>query len=450
MGRLFGTDGVRGVANIPPMTAEMTLKIGRAIAYVCKLHKKQRHRIIIGKDTRLSCYMFENALTAGICSMGVDVLLVGPMPTPGIAFITRSMRADAGVVISASHNPYQDNGIKIFCRAGFKLPDVEENEIERLVTSGEIEDIRPASREIGKAKRIDDAMGRYIVFCKDTFPDDLTLEGTRIIVDCANGATYKVAPIVLSELGADVTALHCEPNGLNINENCGALYTEGLSARVRADKADIGLAFDGDGDRLIAVDENGQTITGDHVVAICSKFYKETGLLDNSLVITTVMSNFGLGVALGKMGINTCVADVGDRYVLEMMKEKGSKLGGESSGHVIFLNHHTTGDGIVTALQLLAAMKARGQKLSELAKVMTALPQKTVNIEVSSKPPLEEIAGLQDAMRVAEAELAGEGRLLVRYSGTQSLCRIMVEGPSKEIIDRLCASLAAIVSDRIG
>jgi phosphoglucosamine mutase len=360
------------------------------------------------------------------------------------------MRADAGVVISASHNPYQDNGIKIFCRDGFKLPDVEENEIERLVTSGEIDDIRPAAMEIGKAKRIDDAMGRYIVFCKDTFPDELSLEGTKIVVDCANGATYKVAPIVLSELGAEVTALHCEPNGTNINENCGALYTDDLSARVRAMKADIGLAFDGDGDRLIAVDENGKTITGDHVLAICSKFYKEMGFLDNNLVVTTVMSNFGLGVVLRKMGIDTSVADVGDRYVLEMMKEKGAKLGGEASGHVIFLNHHTTGDGIVTALQLLAAMKARGQTLSELAKIMTSLPQKTLNIEVSSKPPLEEIAGLQVAIREAEAELSGQGRLLVRYSGTQSLCRVMVEGPSQSVIDRICASLAVIVSDQIG
>ncbi|MDD3605214.1 MAG: phosphoglucosamine mutase, partial [Kiritimatiellae bacterium] len=281
MERMFGTDGVRGVANVHPMTAEMALQIGRATAYVCKKHKGRRHTIVIGKDTRISCYMLESALTAGICSMGVDVLLVGPMSTPGIAFITRSMRADAGLVISASHNPYQDNGIKIFSRDGFKLPDAEEDEIERLITTDHIKDIRPTAGEIGKAKRIDDAMGRYIVFCKNTFPESMTLEGMKIAMDCANGATYKAAPTIFSELGAEVTAIHCEPNGLNINDRCGSQHTQDLSARVREIKADIGIAFDGGGDRFIAVDETGEEITGDHIMAICGKMYKELGLLKN-------------------------------------------------------------------------------------------------------------------------------------------------------------------------
>jgi phosphoglucosamine mutase len=392
MARIFGTDGVRGIANVHPITAEMALEIGRAAAYVCKKHKKQRHNIAIGKDTRISGYMLESALTAGICSMGVDVLLVGPMSTPGIAFITRSMRADAGMVISASHNPYQDNGIKIFSRDGLKLPDAEEDEIEDLIASGRIKDIRPTADEIGKAHRIDDANGRYIVFCKNTFPEDQSLEGMKIALDCANGATYKVAPTIFSELGAAVSTIHCDPNGTNINDHCGSQHPEDLAAKIREIGADVGLAFDGDGDRLIAVDEKGEPMTGDHVMAICGKMYKELGLLKNSMVVATVMSNFGFFAALKKLGIKEGVSKVGDRHVLEMMQEKGSILGGEESGHVIFLNHHTTGDGIIAALQLLWAMRRYGRPLSELAKVMTPSPQKIINVNVKSKPPLNEIA----------------------------------------------------------
>jgi phosphoglucosamine mutase len=450
MGRMFGTDGVRGVANVHPMTAEMALEIGRATAYVCKKHPTRRHTIAIGKDTRISGYMLESALTAGICSMGVDVLLVGPLPTPGIAFITRSMRADAGMVLSASHNPYQDNGIKIFSRDGFKLPDAEEDEIEDLITSGRIRDIRPTADEIGKARRIDDAGGRYIVFCKNTFPEDQTLEGMKIVLDCANGATYKIAPTVFSELGASVTTIHSEPNGTNINERCGSQFTEDLSARTVAIGADVGLAFDGDGDRLIAVDETGQRISGDQLLAICARMYQELGLLNNNLVIATVMSNFGFFRAMRTLGIQDGVSNVGDRYVLEMMQQKGAILGGEESGHVIFLNHHTTGDGIIAALQLLWAMRRAGRPLSQLATVMVPSPQKIINVNVKAKPPLSEIPELQEAVKTAEAELGDKGRVLIRYSGTQPMCRVMVEGPTEQLTERLTRTLVQVVRQHIG
>ena len=450
MSRLFGTDGVRGVANVAPMTAEMALEIGRATAYVCKRHKTRRHQILIGKDTRVSGYMLENALTAGICSMGVDVLLVGPMPTPGIAFLTRSMRVDAGMVISASHNPYQDNGIKIFSRDGYKLPDAEEDEIEDLITSGRIRDIRPTANEIGKAKRIDDAMGRYIVFCKNTFPEDLSLEGMKIALDCANGATYKVAPDVFSELGAEVTSIHCEPDGVNINDRCGSQHTDDLADCVREVQADVGLAFDGDGDRLIPVDEHGQEITGDHVMVICGKMYKERGWLAKNLIIPTVMSNFGFMVALKELGIQHAAAKVGDRYVLELKLEKGAVMGGEASGHVIFLKHHTTGDGILTALQLLAAMRMYGKPLSELATLMKMAPQRIINVDVKNKPPLDKIPEMQAAIKAAERELGDKGRVLIRYSGTQSMCRVMVEGPTDEMTGRLAQTLADMVRKCIG
>ena len=450
MGRLFGTDGVRGVANVAPITAEMALEMGRAMAYVCKRHTKTRHRIVIGKDTRVSGYMLESALTAGICSMGVDVLLVGPMPTPGIAFITRSMRADAGLVISASHNPYQDNGIKIFSRHGFKLPDAEEDEIEEMIASGRIRDIRPTADDIGKAKRIDDAIGRYIVFCKNTFPEELSLEGMKIVLDCANGATYKVAPIIFSELGADVTSLHCEPDGLNINHHCGSQHTESLRAKVLEIGADIGLAFDGDGDRLIVVDEKGEELTGDHVMVICAKHYRIRGRLKNNLIVSTVMSNFGFGLALKAMGISYLASQVGDRYVLEMMQAKDAVIGGEASGHTIFLDHHTTGDGIVTALQLLAALRAAGESLSVAARLMRLSPQNMINLEVARKPPLEELPELQAAVAEAEAELGDKGRVLIRYSGTQSMCRVMVEGPTEEMTLRLTQALAETVRKCIG
>lgn len=450
MTRLFGTDGVRGVANETPITAEMVLEIGRATAYVCRQTENRRHTILIGKDTRLSGYMLENALTAGICSMGVDVLLVGPLPTPGIAFLTRSMRADAGIVISASHNPYQDNGIKIFSRNGFKLPDAEEDRIERLITSGEIRHIRPTAEHIGKAKRIDDAIGRYIVFCKNTFPEDIRIEGMKIVVDCANGATYRVAPTIFWELGAEVIAIGCEPNGTNINAGCGSEHTEGLARKVLEHRADLGLAFDGDGDRLIAVDEKGRTINGDQILAICAKMYDERGTLANRTVVSTVMSNYGFLQTLKKWGFRHVAAKVGDRYVLESMQRCGAILGGEPSGHMIFLNHHTTGDGIITALQLVSALKYYNRPLSELANCVELYPQQIVNVPVAAKPPLETRASVQMAIRNAEAKLGERGRVLVRYSGTQALCRVMVEGPDAEEINALAQEITQAIQADIG
>lgn len=449
MARLFGTDGVRGVANVAPMTAEMVLEIGRATAYVCKQHSERRHTIVIGKDTRISGYMMESALVAGICSMGVDVMLLGPLPTPGVAFVTRSMRADAGIMLSASHNPYQDNGIKIFSKHGFKLPDEEEDAIEDLITSGRMKDIRPTAEEVGKARRIDDVHGRYIVFCKNTFPDRLSLDGMKIVLDCANGATYRVAPVIFRELGAEVICIHDQPDGLNINLNCGSQHTEDLRRTVLESKADLGLAFDGDGDRMIAVDEKGHELSGDHILLICARMLKERGQLKNNLVVTTVMANFGLHVALRRMGIQAGVAAVGDRYVLEMMKEKSASIGGESSGHMIFLDHHTTGDGIVSALQLLAAMKEAGQTLSQLGGLMSLTPQRMINVDVKHKPDLATIPEVQKAITAAEAELQDQGRVLIRYSGTQSMCRVMVEGPTVEMTERLTKSLAGVVTQAL-
>jgi phosphoglucosamine mutase len=447
---MFGTDGIRGVANIPPMTAEIALEIGRATAYVCKKSSIKRPAIVIGRDTRISGCMLESALAAGICSMGVDALLAGVLPTPGIAFITRDMKADAGMVLSASHNPYQDNGIKIFSRHGFKLPDAEEDEIESLVTSGRIKDIRPTADQIGEARAIGDAANRYVVFCKNTFPEPQTLQGMKIVLDCANGATYRVAPAVFSELGASVDAIHCEPSGTNINECCGSEFPEYMSARTVELGAAAGLAFDGDGDRLIAVDEKGKRLSGDHILAICGKMYKELGLLNNQLVIATVMSNFGFFSAMKKLDIHAGVSNVGDRYVLEMMQKQGAVLGGEESGHVIFLNHHTTGDGIIAALQLLYAMRRSGRPLSELAEVLTPSPQKIVNVDVKVKTPLEEMPELQKAIKAAEAELGDRGRILIRYSGTQPMCRVMVEGPTEQLTERLARTLADVVNRCVG
>ena len=449
MNQLFGTDGVRGMANISPMTAEMALAIGRAAAYVCKRHEK-RHRIVIGKDTRLSGYMLENALTAGICSMGVDVLLVGPMPTPGIAFITHSMRADAGIVISASHNPYHDNGIKIFSPEGYKLSNELEKEIETLISSEKIDDIRPTADAIGKAYRIDDAIGRYIEFCKNTFPDDLTLDGLKIVIDCANGATYKVAPIIFSELGANVLVIHNKPDGMNINVNCGSQFTGDLSKKVRETGADGGLAFDGDGDRIIATDEKGNELNGDCIIVICAQFMKERGLLANDLVVITPMTNLGTRQALDNLNIKHEEADVGDRNVLRLMKKNGAVLGGEQSGHIIVLDRHTTGDGIVSALLFLAILKQSGRKLSDLASIVKTSPQKLINVHVKNKPPLNSIQPLQDAIQEVESDLGTKGRVLIRYSGTQPICRVMVEGPTEELTTKLAESLAQTVKDTIG
>jgi len=448
MGELFGTDGVRGVANEYPMTAEMALNIGRATAY---LFKRKGHipRIIIGKDTRISGYMLENALVSGICSMGVNALLVGPLPTPGIAFTTNSMRADAGIVISASHNPFQDNGIKIFSHEGLKLPDEKELEIEKLIFSNKMHTLHPSHSELGKASRIDDARGRYIVFLKNTFPKDYTLEGTKVVLDCAHGATYRVAPDTFFELGADVISLFDEPNGENINANCGSQHPETLAEEVIKAKADAGFAFDGDGDRCIAVDEKGTVLTGDQIMAICAKEMKKEGTLNNNLVVCTVMSNIGFGVALKELGIEQETTKVGDRYVLEEMQAKGSIIGGEESGHIIFLDHHTTGDGIITALQVLAAMKKAKKPLSELAHVMKVFPQKLTNIDVNSKPELSTIPEINQVIKGVEEQLGDKGRVLVRYSGTQNMCRVMVEGPTNEETEKYCRQIVAVIRKKL-
>lgn len=448
--KLFGTDGVRGVANIEPMTTEMAMQLGRAAAYVFKKDKNRRHRVVIGKDTRLSGYMIENALVAGICSMGVDVLLVGPLPTPGIAFITSSMRADAGVVISASHNPYQDNGIKFFSGDGFKLPDEVELEIEDLILNNRLDDLRPVADDVGKAYRIDDAIGRYIVYLKNTFPRDLDLQGLRIVLDCAHGAGYKVAPAVMEELGAEIITLGVKPNGVNINEGCGSLHPEVMAEKVREYRADLGIALDGDADRVIFVDEIGSEVDGDHIMAICATKMLKEGTLNKKTVVATVMSNMGLDIAMQQAGGKVVRTDVGDRYVVEEMRKEGYNLGGEQSGHMIFLDHITTGDGILSALQVLAILQRSGKPLSELAKVMTSLPQVLVNVRVRKRADLADIAPIKKAIDEVEAELAGKGRVLVRYSGTEPLLRVMIEGQDQSRITELADTVAGVVKEHIG
>lgn len=449
MGRLFGTDGIRGVANVHPMTSEMALKVGRAVAY---LTRREGHtpRILIGKDTRVSGYMLESALVSGICSMGADALQVGPMTTPGVAFLTVSMRADAGIVISASHNPYRDNGIKIFSRDGFKLPDAREEEIEDIILSGDTGAFHAGPDAVGKAYRIDDARGRYIVYLKRSFPEDYTLEGMKIVLDCANGATYRIAPEVFFELGAQVIPLFHEPDGRNINLGCGSQHPENLAYEVVRNGADAGFAFDGDGDRVIAVDEKGDVLTGDHILALSALSMKRQGTLKNNLLVTTVMANLGLKVAMKENGIDMSFTQVGDRYVLEEMLRRGSVIGGEQSGHIIYLNHHTSGDGIISALQVLRAMKTQDRKLSELARVMKVFPQKLINIDVKSKPDLDTIPEVKALIEEVEAVLGERGRVLVRYSGTQKMCRVMVEGPTEQETELYCTRIARAIEEKIG
>ncbi len=447
--RLFGTDGVRGVANTEPMSSETALRLGRAVAHVFR-RSPRRHKILIGKDTRVSGYMLETAMASGICSMGVDVLLVGPMPTPGIAFLTRSLRADAGVVISASHNPFQDNGIKFFAQDGFKLPDEVEAEIEALVFAETIDHLRPTAGEIGKAFRIDDANGRYNVFVKNCFPRHLTLDGMKIVVDAANGAGYRVAPEVLEELGARVTTLACEPDGENINRDCGATHPEHLQAKVRELGADVGVALDGDADRCLLVDENGALVDGDQVLGIAARELQRAGGLANDTVVATVMSNLGLEVALRELGIALKRTPVGDRYVVEEMVRGGFNLGGEQSGHVLFLDHTTTGDGLITALAILGVMRARNQPLSTLARVMQKFPQVLINIPVREKRDLDEIESVRTAVQRCEQALGGRGRVYIRYSGTEALARVMVEGQELAQVERHANDIADAVRAALG
>ncbi len=449
MKKLFGTDGVRGVANQDPMTSEMAMRIGRAAAHVFR-DSSRRHRIVIGKDTRLSGYMIESALTSGLCSMGIDVLLVGPVPTPGIAFLTRSLRADAGVVISASHNPYEDNGIKFFGRDGFKLPDELEKKMEDLIFSGAVDAVRPTASEIGKATRIDDAIGRYNEFVKSSAPRGLDLAGLRIVVDSANGAAYRIGPRILIELGADVISLYDQPNGMNINQGCGSLHPEMISRAVVANKAHIGIAFDGDADRLILCDENGSVVDGDHVMAICALQLMKHGKLKHNTLVATVMSNLGLELAMREAGGKLVRASVGDRYVMEKMLSGGYNLGGEQSGHIIFLDHNTTGDGLISALQVLSIMKQTDKPLSQLAACMKTYPQTLVNVKVRERRDLESIPEIAGRMAEISGKLEGTGRLLVRYSGTEPKVRVMIEGENEVEIKQLAEELAGLIRKKLG
>ena len=443
MGKLFGTDGIRGVANEFPMTTDLAIKVGCSTAHVFKVDDHHRPKIIIGKDTRLSGYMIETAITAGICSMGVDVLLVGPLPTPGIAFITTSMRADAGIVISASHNSFEYNGIKIFAGDGYKLPDAVESHLEHLILSGEIERLpRPDAANIGRARRIDDAQGRYIVFLKSCFPRHLTMEGLKVVMDCAHGAAYRVAPAVFEELGATVILTGDKPNGKNINDGRGSLHPEHMAAMVREHGAAVGMAFDGDVDRVIFADEKGEVLDGDELMAICAMHYLKNNTLRRNTVVATIMSNLGLEVALREQGATLLRTAVGDRYVMEEMRAGSFNLGGEQSGHLIFLDHSTTGDGILSALQVLAVMLEEDRPLSELRKVMDRYPQKLVNVRVKNRRQINDIPELAAEQERLARSLGESGRLVIRPSGTEPVIRVMVEGVDQSVIDSTAAEMA--------
>jgi phosphoglucosamine mutase len=433
--KLFGTDGIRGVANQPPMTPEVALRLGRAIAFVASRGKSRQVRVVIGKDTRLSGYMLETAIASGICAMGGRVMLSGPIPTPAVAQLTQSMRADAGVVISASHNPYADNGIKIFGPDGYKLPDTEEEEIERLLESHELDEARVIGAGIGSAVKLDDARGRYVVFCKNTFPAHLSLDGVKMVVDAAHGAAYRVAPAVFTELGASVTALGVKPNGRNINRDAGALHPEHVKTEVLKRGAALGIALDGDADRVIMLDERGEVVDGDAIMALCALRMLRTGRLPGNTVVTTVMSNLGLERAMQAHGGHVVRTAVGDRYVVEAMRGHGYRFGGEQSGHLIFLDHATTGDGIVAALQVLAVMAEEGKPLSELASnAMQRVPQVLENATFSTRMPVESMPTMRLTVDRIEKVLGDKGRILVRWSGTEPKLRVMVEGEDASAI----------------
>jgi phosphoglucosamine mutase len=445
--KLFGTDGVRGVANLEPMTSETVMRLGMAVA--ARLEQPGRHtRIVIGKDTRLSGYMFESALAAGILAMGADVWLTGPLPTPALAFIASSMRCDAGVVISASHNPYEDNGIKLFARDGFKLPDEIEAAIEALMESPDLTARRAGSADVGYNHRIEDARGRYVVYAKATFPAELTLDGLTVVVDGAHGAGYQVGPAVFEELGARVIPIHCEPDGKNINASAGALHPEAMCAAVRAHGAHVGVALDGDADRLVLCDEHGQVVDGDAVMALCATRMLSAGQLAHRTLVTTVMSNLGLERAVRAAGGKVVRTQVGDRYVVEEMRRGGYNLGGEQSGHLVFRDHGTTGDGIVAALKVLSVMVREGRPLSELARVMQRSPQVLVNVKVAHKRPLDELDGVLALIRATEHDLGDDGRVLVRYSGTEAKARVMIEGPDEAAIRARAEQIAAEMTRR--
>ncbi len=448
MKKLFGTDGIRGLANVYPMSPDLVLRLGQAIGVFFK-EKLAHPRILIGKDTRRSGYMLEQALASGICSVGVDAYFLGPLPTPGIAYLTRGMRASAGIVISASHNPFEDNGIKIFSATGYKLPDESEEKLEALIASETLAHSLPTGTKIGRAKRIDDAIGQYAVFLKEQFPKHLTLDGLRIVLDCAHGAAYKVAPKVFTELGADVFLIGVEPNGSNINDQCGALHPGRLIEDVKLYKADLGIALDGDADRLVVVDHKGEIVDGDEILAICGTRMMKQGRLKKATLVSTVMSNMGLDLAMERAGGKLVRAKVGDRYVMEEMLKGDFNLGGEQSGHLIFRDSATTGDGILAALHVLTIMIEEGKPVAELKKCMTRLPQVLKNISVKSKVPLEQLPDLQEAIAKLEAKLGKEGRILFRYSGTENVARVMIEGPDADTIDEMAEGLCAVATKAI-
>ena len=440
--KYFGTDGIRGLTNTPPMTAEVAMKVGQA-AGLKFLRGAHKHRVVIGKDTRLSGYMMESALTAGFTSVGMDVVQVGPMPTPAVAMLTRSMRADLGVMISASHNPYHDNGIKLFGPDGYKLSDDLEREIEALLGT-DIALAAPAA--IGRARRIDDAQGRYIHFAKSTFPEDLRLDGLKVVLDCAHGAAYKVAPLALWELGADVIPIGVAPDGFNINDHIGSTHPAALQAKVVETGAAIGIALDGDADRLIVVDEKGKIIDGDQLMALITQRWQQDGRLRGGGLVATVMSNLGLERFLKGIGLELFRAQVGDRYVLEMMRARGLNVGGEQSGHIILSDYATTGDGLVAALQVLSVLVATGKPASEVLHLFDTLPQLLKNVRFAGGAPLE-AASVKAAIAAGEARLNGTGRLLIRKSGTEPLIRVMAEGEDigvvTQVVDEICAAVAA-------
>lgn len=442
--RLFGTDGIRGRVNEYPMLPDMALRIGLAAGSYFRSGER-RHRVVIGKDTRLSGYIYENALTAGLCASGMDVFLVGPLPTPAIAFLTRNMRADFGIVISASHNPFHDNGIKFFDSQGFKLQDKVEDNIAAMALDAGWKWHYPKPDKVGRSFRISDAPGRYIVSIKNSFPANMTLDGLRVVLDCAHGANYKVAPMALRELGAEVIPLGIEPDGLNINSQCGSLYPELIAAKVRETRADIGIALDGDADRLVVADEHGSILDGDQIMAICALDLLEKDRLPNGILVSTVMSNMALEIFMQERGGKLVRTKVGDRYVVEAMREQGAVLGGEQSGHIVFMEYGTTGDGLLAALQLMRIMREKGQPISSLARLLRLFPQNLVNVPVTVKRPFEDVPEILEAREKAEEAMHGRGRVLLRYSGTEPLARVMVEGEEEEQVRRLADMLANTV-----
>jgi phosphoglucosamine mutase len=451
LGELFGTDGIRGVANQYPLDCETALKAGRAIAAYFDAAKKVSGRFIIGQDTRISGDMLVSAIAAGICSMGKDIYLTGVLPTPGVAYLTATHGFDAGIVISASHNPYYDNGIKLFKGDGYKLSDAAERTIEQLINDDEALCQKSQTiQRVGSIHHLDNAGIDYRRFLQNCLSTGPSLAGMKLVIDCSNGAASQIAPRLFEMLGTTVKPIFCEPDGTNINDTCGSQHPGALAKMVVAENADLGLAVDGDADRLIAVDENGAVLSGDQVMVICAKDMMEKEGLPEPVVVTTVMSNMGLGAALNKMGIGHIKAQVGDRYVMQEMVKAGAVLGGEDSGHMIFLNHHTTGDGLLAGLKLMQAMRSSGKPLSELAAVMTVFPQCLINVDVKSKPEIDTIDAVRRAIHTVENALGDNGRVLVRYSGTQPQCRVMVEGPTEQVTTSYCRQIASEVKKELG